>query len=229
MSLAKAIAAQFGKVPFQRPIYASKFYPTAGLGKAGYDLLSVRAGRTDPDDPRATAIALTAEETNLDFEGVLPYTHVATAIRTEIHLLPKARQVAGFSGDADGIAGVAWGVMDKLQEIIHRGILTLTINDKARVIIRQPFVECPPGNGVVVHNLPIANLANQVNLFWASQNVEGKVYEFPELLVLPKGATIKAMLEYPDGAGPSVSAAWTGSLDPYIRLRLYLDGYQIIG
>lgn len=227
MLLSEQVQRQFGRTPLQKPIYASKFYPSAGLGVAGFDLLSVRLGATDPDDPRSPVIATTEEETNINFDGILPFDFVATGLRTELHLLPKARQNSTYAADADGVVGVTWGCMDELRNIMHRGILTLKLNDKVRQEVRQPFINCPPGNGVEIHGVPTSGLANQVNLFWATQSAKAKPYEFPDLLFIPKGTRIGAPLEYPDGAGPALTNAWTGSLTPYLRMRLYIDGFEL--
>lgn len=228
---AAAVRAQYGnKDVIQHTIHTTKFYPAGGISVAGVNLLAVGFGQTDADDTRTTTATLTAEESNLGKSGLMEFDFVADSLRIEMHIAPKARQHSDISGDADAITGSMCSIMNVLDGILARGLAKLTVNTKERLTLLQPFLRCPPGNGVTVQSLGIAALASQVNQAYVSQDPNAKVFEFPELVAFKKGDLIKLQLSMPDGASTATTNIWTNGTynrTPVLLMRTYIDGWRI--
>ncbi|MEW6306066.1 MAG: hypothetical protein AB1705_21525 [Verrucomicrobiota bacterium] len=221
-----------GRRPIYQPLYASKWYANAGFAKGStVNLFGVGLSQTDNDDPRATKVAFTEEETNIKTPGQLDYDFVGLGLRTRLHLLPKERQVSGIETDADAIFTVLQECQDDLLDIMRRGNLRILLNGVVWQEIPTPFINCPPGSGVVIDQWAAKNDADATaadrDACWVTQSPKAKVYEFPDPLVIPKGTNYSFELEFPEAASPSLDNTVTGSLDPYVYMRTWVDGYVI--
>jgi hypothetical protein len=140
-------------------------------------------------------------------------------IRTFVHILPKARQNADVSTDAN-MAASATIAMQKVRNLLGMGVLNISLGQKQYFDIPMPFRNCPPGFGMNIHSLPTATGAISE---WVTQsNDPADCFNVtPEQMIEPE-QIIDATIDFPNGNTPDFNAL-ANTLD--INIGLILHGW----
>lgn len=192
-------------------------YPSAGTTELSF--FTNVAGTVDPN----SSLAKTLEQTNCPKSSSFGQVYFfLQEIRCHAFILPKARQVSGISTDADYYGGVQVGLQPKYNELLRKGVLTMSIGQKDYFDIERPFIVAPPGFGVNISN--IASKAIVQNLMVtqnpSAQNVYGIV---PQQMIEPdQNFTVKMLW---DTTSPVFTNTVSGSLTPAIDIGVIFDGY----
>lgn len=140
-----------------------------------------------------------------------------------LHILPKNRQPAAISGDADVLFTTMDNCMDELYNIMGLGVLNFTIGQKKYFEIYTPLRKCPPGFGVHIYNH--SAVAAQLSPHWLQQSPRARdVYAVTPAQMIEPEQTLDVTLDYPNGA-PAVLTNLVSGATPAVDIGLILDGY----
>jgi len=202
-------------------------YPTAGATQLQF--FTVGLGGADPNN---ATVPKTLEQTNLTASGQFGQVGtLITQIRMHARILPKGRQPAGISDDADVLWTTISNMMSKFVELLRRGVLQISIQSKEYFTISEPLRTCPPGFGINIQQNGSSFIAagNAWITFtaWAQQNpdLDNVFYVDPPQFIEP-AQTFVAQMIYPDGTGPVFTTLVSGA-SPLIDVGLIFDGYIV--
>jgi hypothetical protein len=186
-------------------------------------------GSPDP----VSGLAKTEEETNLKQQRSFGDNFfVITQIRTDISLLPKARQALDIAND--GAAFTEYPYFNRIWEtpVLYKGVLNIAIGGKTYQIINQPFMSCPPGFGYKYLNIPsITTSFLNINESMRKQKSKGSgVYNLEPVQLIEPQRNLNISMEFVDGGLPSTFLSWvdyptSGQKTPRINIGLILEGF----
>lgn len=114
-------------------------------GTTQITLFTNPTGASDPN----SSLQKTLEETNLPNSGQFGQVYfIANQIRTEVAILPKARQAAAIGADTGFCAGALGDAATAVNDLFRRGVLIWQIGQKEYQRIERPFLGAPPGFGL---------------------------------------------------------------------------------
>ena len=231
---------RFGSSDFtQYQVLRAQKYDFVRLNPAGTNLVSFFSnpiGATDPIGGNAK----TAEQTNLyktaSFGQVF---YVVTNIRTFAGFLPKARQSAPFAASTSvlyqGYTSLANSAMERLNDLLNRGVLNIKLAQKLYFQLQRPFMTAPPGFGIDIQSAGAAKLAAAVvkdNYFVRGDNRARSMFMVDPVQMIEPEIQIEATIDFPDGNSPvftntAVLDDNTTTATPNVQVGLIFDGYEI--
>lgn len=223
------LQSTYGSVDFSRwqdfrwQFYDWPRYLPAGVTSQSF--FTVGVGGTDP----VSAVAKTLEDTNLTAANQFGQVFmVIQEIRCHALILPKPRQPAGISDDADTLWTLMSNMMSKYLELLRRGVLKWQIQNKDFLVIDQPFLSCPPGFGVRIQQHAASYISGFTNFaIWVQQSPRHcDLYDVNPPQVIEPNQTFSLTIDYPDGTSP-VFTELVNSTSPKVALGVIFDGYIV--
>ena len=180
-----------------------QMYDHVRLTQAGTNQLSFFRNPVGTADPVSTLVK-TLEQTNLTKANTFGQIYfVLQQIRTYIHILPKVRQNAEISADANMTAS-ATIAMQKVRDLIGMGVLNINLGQKQYFDIPQPFRACPPCFGLDIQSLP--TISGAVSEYVTQSNDPADAFNVtPEQMIEPE-QVIEATIDFPNGNTPNFAA-----------------------
>jgi len=194
-------------------------YPPAGAAEIQF--FTVPLGGADP---LVTTITKTKEQTNMNESRSFGRVNfMLKQIRTHIRVLPKARQVAGISGQASVISFEYTALMNKLVDLMRMGTMIINIGQKEYYDINQPFVTAPPGFGPIIEQ-NAANPGSAIQAIWATQDTNpASIYQVPDQLI-EAGQTFNVKISFDNANCPALTNLVNGAT-PKVEIGVIFDGY----
>lgn len=220
------LQATYGSVDFSRwqdfrwQFWDYPRYLPAGVTSQAF--FTVGQGGTDP----VSAVAKTQEETNLTAANQFGQVfYVVQQIRCHALILPKSRQPANINDDADLLWTTISNMMSKWLEILRRGVLNWSIQNKVFLQLDQPFLTCPPGFGVRIQCHGASYLSGFTDFsIWVQQSPRmSDVYDLNPPQVIEPNQVFTLTIDYPDGTSP-VLTTLVNSTSPATALGVIFDG-----
>lgn len=194
-------------------------------------------------DPVATT-SKTLEQTNLVKTASFGQEYFAlTQIRTYAGFLPKFRQPAPVGGTGatqnnviyQGYTSLANSAMERLNDLMHRGILQVKLAQKLYYQIQQPFLTAPAGFGIDINSAGASKVfaaAIRDNYFIRSDNRSTSVYNVDPVQIIEPEIQIEVTIDFPDGNIPAFNATAvqddaTTTFTPNVEIGVIFDGYTI--
>ena len=201
------------------------YYDYVRLNPLGTNLISFFNQPVGSNDP-VSATAKTMEQTNLtEVRTFGRSSFLLKAIRTHIRVAPKARQVAGISGDVDYLSSGAQNPVSLLMaQLVRQGLLLILLGKKEYMDIPQPFITCPPAMGVQIDTVPSFGADLATTLFQQHTDPQNLYVVKPEQLI-EAGQTIEASMVFDNGNTPVLTNAVGGASTPVVEIGLIFDGF----
>lgn len=190
---------------------------------------------TNPLGSNIGGVTKTLEQTNMTRNAMFDYPFIITEIKTQIYLLPKARQAAAVSantslitgGGATAAYGSPNGVYNALWNLSGQGVLNVQFGQKTYFDIEQPFRFCPTGFGVDIINGTGFGAANVINsaIFQQSENPDD-IYKVTPPVLVEKDQNLQIAINFPNGTStaiPQISAT-----DVLVDIGLIFSGFAIL-
>lgn len=198
-------------------------YPTAGTNEIQFFAQPV--GSTDTYN---TAIVKTLEQCN--FPESRSFGRVGMRvrqIRTHIRVVPKARQATGISDQTNTIVSLYTPLMNALANLVHMGVLLITIGQKEFWDLPQPFITCPPGFGPTIlnHGSQTTNSGSQ-GMWFQQCPYPGATYNVNPEQLIEAGQTFSARIVFDNANSPALTAL-VNSTDPAVEIGLIFEGYVL--
>lgn len=193
-------------------------YPSAGT-TSPLNFFVNPAGTVDPN----SSLSKTIEQANFPKSRSFGQVFfILQEIKTHVHILPKNRQPAGISGDADCLFTTMQDMMEQFYDLLGSGVLNIKIGQKDYFQINKPFEHCPPGFGPSIRQHATVAANNGV---WIQQSSNGKDtwVVSPAQMIEPE-QTIDVSIEFPEG-NPAVFTNLVNSASPAIDIGVILSGY----
>lgn len=197
----------------------AQMYDWVRLVSAGTNSIAFFNQPQGTPDP-ISGLVKTLEQTNLQKSRTFGQRYfVLKSIKTHISILPKVRQNAELTGDANMAASMP-GAIRLIRNLHQMGVLTLKLGAKEYNTIPMPFRFCPPGFGLAITQLPTATGAVSE---WIQQSTNPKdcFNLTPEQMIEPE-QTIEATIDFPNGLTPNFAAL---ADTPELDIGLIFDGY----
>lgn len=194
---------------------------------AGITSMSFFVNPMGTQDP-VSGLSKTTEQTNMEQSRAFGQVYaVITNIRSHIHVLPKNRQAAGISGDADVIFTTYSNVMKDFPQLCNQGVFVWNILQKNQSEIAQPFLNLGAGMGVQInqHASTFAAEAIAESVWWQQSLRMGDLRYWTPFTVVEPNQTFDMKIEFPNGASPALTQV--NSTDVRVDIGLILDGYII--
>lgn len=231
---------RFGSADFSRyQVVRAQKYDFVRLNPAGTNQVSFFSNPIGATDPIATT-SKTLEQTNSVKAASFGQEFFAlTQIRTYAGFLPKVRQPATFAAATSviyqGYTSLANSAMERMNELIHRGVLNVKFAQKLYYQIQQPFLTAPAGFGIDVSSAGAAKLAAAIvkdNYFIRSDNRAQSVYNVDPIQIIEPEIQVEVTIDFPDGVTPvftntAVLDDNTTTATPNIEVAVIFDGYTI--
>lgn len=214
-------------------------FPTAAASANSFTFFSVAAGSNDPN----LAVRKTLEQTNLVTPSQIGGAEcfIATHLRMDIRLAPKARQTGtGVSSDtsfaARQLVFARWA-----SQLSAAGVLVFSINQKQWQILDQPFRNYAPGWGLGPVTPPAlgtgagAAVNNGGNAYFALSPFDidggniGDPFSFGQPVFLAPSTQFQLTLNSVSGNFPAASAIYGASADQpaVVWLMAALCGWKV--
>jgi hypothetical protein len=239
-----SLQRRFGSADFSRyQIVRGQKYDFVRLLAAGTSSVSFFSNPLGASDPGAggAGIFKTLEQTNLVKNASFGQEYFAlTQIRTYANFVPQVRQ--GFTPGTNfafrGYTALANSAMEKLNDVLHRGVLEISFAQKLYYQISKPFIMCPPGFGIDVSSLGssrtgVAAETQVSDTNWRAQpdwRAES-VYNIDPIQIIEPEIQIGAVINFPEGNTPDFTNTALTTADatgtPSVELGLVFDGYVI--
>lgn len=231
---------RFGSSDFSKyQVIRSQKYDFVRLNPAGTNQVSFFSNPIGATDPIG-GVAKTAEQTNLyktaSFGQVF---FVVTQVRTYAGFLAKARQSAPFAASTSvlyqGYTSLANSAMERMNDLLNRGVLNVKLAQKLYFQIQRPFMTAPPGFGIDIQCAGAAKLAAAVvkdNYFVRGDNRAESVYAVEPVQMIEPEIQIEATIDFPDANSPvftntAVLDDNTTTATPNVEVGLIFDGFEI--
>jgi hypothetical protein len=200
--------------------YDYVFYPTAGCTQLQFFANPV--GSTDPNGSNVK----TKEYTNCPKARSFGQVYfVMQEIRMHLRFRTKDRQITGVNNDANLCFKSIAATMSKVHEILRRGVLNISLGQKAYFDILNPLTNCPPGFGLEITNWGGAYTATAPPI-WAQQNPDIRnVYTVAPPQLIEPDQTLDATLDFAT-TSPVLTNLISGSYAAYLDIGLIFDGYM---
>jgi hypothetical protein len=200
------------------------FYDYVGYPTAGGLQLQFFTNANGSTDPTLSNVK-TKEYTNCPKARSFGQVYfVIQEIRTHLRLRTKDRQPTGINNDASLIFKDIAASMSKINEIMRRGVLNITLGQKSYFDILNPLINAPPGFGLEFTNWGGSYTATAPPL-WVQQNPDIRhVHTLSPPQLIEPDQTIDATLDFPT-TSPVLTNLVSGSYSLYVDIGLILDGY----
>jgi hypothetical protein len=207
-------------------------YPVAGTTQLAF--FTNPLGSTDPISGQTK----TLEQTNMTRNAMFDYPFIITEIKTQIYLLPKARQnttptditalpnlVTG--GGATASYGASDGVYNALWNLSGTGVLNVQFGQKTYFDIEQPFKFCPTGFGVDILTTTGYGAANVTNstIFQQSEDPDD-IYKVTPPVLVEKDQNLQININWPNAT--SVTIPQISSTNIKVDIGLIFSGFAIL-
>jgi hypothetical protein len=212
-------SADWSKWQIQRWTYWD-YVRVPATGALSLSFFTAPQGSLDP----VSATVKTLEQTNVPKARAFGQVYfIIQQIRTDLRMLPKARQTATTIATTDYSLNQLTAAR-QLRAASYLGVLNISIGQKDFFDILAPFRRCPAGFGLTNVRVPFARASNTAgNAFWQPSNSLSDVYSLsPPQMVEPE-QTIEPTIDYTD-----VTPVFTdvfGSESANVEAGLILDGY----
>jgi len=202
-------------------------YPVAGTTQLQFF--------TNPLGSNIGGVTKTLEQTNMTRNAMFDYPFIITEIKTQIYLLPKARQAAAVSantslitgGGATASYGAPNGVYNALWNLSGQGVLNVQFGQKTYFDIEQPFRFCPTGFGVDIISTTGFGAANVTNsAVWQQSENPDDIYKVTPPVLVEKDQNLQIAINFPNGTStaiPQISAT-----DVLVDIGLIFSGFAIL-
>ncbi|MDE2102590.1 MAG: hypothetical protein KGL39_35410, partial [Patescibacteria group bacterium] len=149
-------------------------------------------------------------------------------IRTHIRVKPKNRQVAGISALTDAITNEYVLLMNALADLVHQGVLLISIGQKEFWDLTQPFITCPPGFGNTIIQMGSSTGNSGSQGMWFQQcHYPGAVYQVNPEQLIEAGQTFSARLTFDNAASPALTNLVRSVYTPQVEIGLIFEGYVL--
>jgi len=234
------IQQRFGSADFSRyQVVRGQKYDFVRLNPLGTNQVSFFSNPIGSSDP-ISGVSKTPEQTNLVKSASFGQEFfVVTQIRTYAGFLAKARQptaaVNATSIIYQGYTSLAVSAMERMNDLLHRGVLNVRLAQKLYFQINQPFINAPAGFGIDIASAGAAKLAAAVvkdNYFVRSDSRSQSVYNLDPVQMIEPEIQIEVSLDFPETVSPVFTS--TGVLDdntttftPSVEVGVIFDGYVV--
>ena len=231
---------QFGSADFSRyQVVRGQKYDFVRLQPAGTNQVTFFSNPIGSADP-VSGTPKTIEQTNLVKSASFGQEYFAlTQIRMFAGFLPKVRQPAPYAASTSviyqGFTSLADSAMERMNQLIQRGVLTVKFAQKQYYVLQQPLQTAPPGFGIDIQSAGAAKLAAAVvkdNYFIRPDNRGQSVFGVDPIQIIEPEIQIECSLDFFDGNSPvftntAVLDDNTTTTTPSVEVGLIFDGYVI--
>lgn len=192
------------------------------IGTNSINFFNVPLGQNDPVSNTAKSM----EQTNLtEVRSFGRVNYLIKSIRTHIRIMPKTRQPAGISGDADYLASGAQNPLAyAMEQLSRQGVLIISLGQKEYMDIPQPFINCPPAFGLDIQQVPASGI-NIQGAWFQQDNCPSGVYTVKPEQLVEAGQTIQASMVFENANTPVLTNLIGGATTPVVEIGLILDGF----
>lgn len=222
-----AVAARFGtQDPNALQIQRWQYYDFVRLNVAGVNRLSFFSNPIGAVDP-VSNLPKTLEETNVRRSGELDLPFAILQIRTQIDVLPLARQPAGVAAVTNAAVEALTPVYKVLRGMAEQGVASLEFGQKNYFQIFQPFQKCPPGYGPSIRSIAADGAAGfPPESVYYTQSVDPRNnYTVSPPLFVEKSQTFQAVIDFFLANTPVIPQV--GGANVAINVGVILDGYVV--
>lgn len=224
-----ALQKQFGSADFDTwQIQRWQWYDYARYNSAGTNSLQMFINPQGSTDP-VSVLPKTLEQTNMPKAGSFGQTYyLLQQVRTHAFILPKARQPAGISDNTLTTWRNMPALTNKFAELLRRGSLSISINQKLYWQFERPFLACPPGFGMNIQEFGASEGATPTaGIDWVQQSPYYKdVWNLnPNPQMFEPEQSFNVTFNW-DSLSPVFTTLVNGAT-PNIDLGVIFDGYII--
>lgn len=231
---------RFGSADFSRyQVVRGQKYDFVRLNPAGTNQVQFFSNPIGSADPIATT-SKTLEQTNSVKAASFGQEYFAlTQIRMYAGFLAKVRQPAPYAASNSviyqGFTSLANSAMERMNELLHRGVLNVKFAQKLYYQIQQPFLTAPAGFGIDIQSAGAAKLAAAVvkdNYFIRSDSRSQSIYNVDPIQIIEPEIQVEVTLDFADGNSPvftntAVLDDNTTTATPNVEVAVIFDGYVI--
>ena len=240
LAILNALQQRFGSADFSRyQVIRGQKYDFVRVAPGGTNQFSFFSNPVGSTDPVGLNVK-TLEQTNLVKSASFGQEYFAlTQIRCYAGFLPKSRQDNAYaianSVIYQGFTSIANSAMERLNNLLHRGVLNVSFAQKLYYQIQQPFLTAPPGFGIDIQSAGAAKLNAAVvkdNYFIRPDNRAQSVYNVDPVQIIEPEIQVDVKIEFPDGNTPvftnsAVLDNNTTPVTPNLEVAVIFDGYVI--
>jgi hypothetical protein len=237
-----SLQRRFGSADFSRyQIVRGQKYDFVRLPTVGTPSVSFFSNPVGASDG-TSGISKTYEQTNLVKNASFGQEYFAlTQIRCYANFVPQVRSGITSPGTNfvfRGYTALTNSAMEKLNDLLHTGVLEISFAQKLYYQINKPFIMCPPGFGIDVSSLGssrkgVAAETQVSDTNWRAQpdwRAES-VYNIDPIQIIEPEIQIGAVINFPDANTPNFTDTALTTADataaPVVELGLIFDGYVI--
>lgn len=169
------------------------------------------------------------EQTNLEKSGSFGSVFfILTGIRTDIQLLPKARQNATVAARTD-FAADQYLFSQQLTALMNQGVLSLSILSKEFYKVANPFTRCGAGFGLGDVNPPALSAVQAgKNAYVAPSPTRMDTYNVYPIQVFEPEQSFACAINFPAANTPSFADLFVGGTeDAAVNIGVHLEGVVI--
>lgn len=231
---------KYGSADFSRyQVVRGQKYDFVRLQPAGTNQVTFFSNPIGSSDP-VSGTPKTIEQTNLVKSASFGQEYFAlTQVRMYAGFLPKVRQPAPYAASNSvifqGYTSLADSAMERMNQLLQRGVLSIRFAQKLYYQLQQPFQTAPPGFGIDIQSAGAAKLAAAVvkdNFFIRPDNRAQSVFGVDPIQIIEPEIQIECALDFFDGNSPvftntAVLDDNTTTVTPSVEVGLIFDGYVI--
>lgn len=240
INILDTLQKRFGTADFSKyQIIRGQKYDFVRLNPAGTNQVQFFSNPIGAQDPIA-GTSKTLEQTNSVKSASFGQEYFAlTQIRMYAGFLPKVRQPAPYAASNSvifqGFTSLADSAMERMNQLLHRGVLNVRFAQKLYYQIQQPFLTAPPGFGIDIQSAGAAKLAAAVvkdNYFVRPDNRATSVFNVDPFQMIEPEIQVECTLDFYAGNSPvftntAVLDDNTTTATPSVEVGLIFDGYVI--
>jgi len=202
------------------------FYDYVRLPTAGTNQMQFFSQPLGSNDSYVSTATKTLEQCN--FPEARSFGRVGfrvRQIRTHIRLLPKCRQASGISDQTNTIVSLYTPLMTVLADLVHQGVLLISIGQKEFWDLPMPFITCPPGFGNMMfsHGAHTTN-SGSMGMWFQQDPYPGSVYNVNPEQLIEAGQTFNAQIRFDHQNSPVLTTLVNGTT-PQVEIGLIFEGY----
>jgi len=203
-----------------------QYYDNVRLPIAGTNRLNFFSNALGSVDP-VSGLNKTLEEVNTRRSGELDEAFVIMAVKTDISILPIARQPAGVAAVTDAVVESLTPVHAALRNLYYQGVLSVSYGQKNYIQIEQPFQMCPPGQGPSIISISSNGAAGfpPVSNYTRPSVDPRSIYQMTPPILVEKGQTFTAAVDFFLANTPVIPQV--GGANVAVNVGLIFDGYVL--
>lgn len=241
-SILDALQRRFGTADFSRyQVIRGQKYDYVRLAPAGTNQVAFFTNPIGANDP-VGGTAKTLEDTNSVKSASFGQEYFAlTAIRCDARFLPVSRQPGGVATLGtnfvfQGYTSLAQNAMEEFNDLLNRGVLTVSFAQKLYQQLSQPWITAPAGFGLDIQSLGASKPAGSVNKdnYWIQPSTRGEdIFRVDPVQVIEPEIQVEVRIDFPGGinspvfTNKAVISDGTTTFTPAIQLGVIFDGYVI--